>query len=186
MTPIKPTEAVALLPCPFCGQKPDIDNDASFRLTDGMKYGALQCCIVGPEVRTDYKEVSHWKGAAIAAWNERIAPPASQEAPDYMVLTKDQAHAIAKVIAGRVAKNANVAPQLCFAPVLLALQDMFGGTGPAPSDQAVAWEWRQMLPKDGGMGAWRKISKGRYDRRGEYPNSEFRALVAAPLQKESK
>jgi hypothetical protein len=60
-----------LLPCPWCGETPDVSNDASFRLTDGVKYGALQCCVVGPEVRTDYKDVPHWREAAIAAWNDR-------------------------------------------------------------------------------------------------------------------
>ncbi|MFS2027114.1 hypothetical protein [Massilia sp. CT11-137] len=62
-------------PCPWCGEVPDVSNDASFRLTDGVKYGALQCCIVGPEVRTDYKDVPHWKAKAIAAWNDRRASP---------------------------------------------------------------------------------------------------------------
>jgi len=62
-----------LLPCPWCGETPDVSNEASFRLTDGVKYGALQCCVVGPEVRTDYKDVPHWRERAIAAWNDRKA-----------------------------------------------------------------------------------------------------------------
>lgn len=40
-------------------------------------------------------------------------------------LTEQQMRSIAKVIAGRVAKNASVAPELCFAPALFALQDAF-------------------------------------------------------------
>ncbi|HXU93215.1 MAG TPA: hypothetical protein VFP33_06110 [Gallionella sp.] len=60
-----------LKPCPWCGEKPNTELDSAFRLTDGMKYGALQCCVVGPEVRTDYKPVSHWKASAIKAWNDR-------------------------------------------------------------------------------------------------------------------
>lgn len=66
-----------LLPCPWCGETPDVSTDASFRLTDGVKYGALQCCVVGPEVRTDYKDVPHWRERAIAAWNERKSPEAT-------------------------------------------------------------------------------------------------------------
>jgi len=62
-----------LLPCPWCGETPDVSTDASFRLTDGVKYGALQCCVVGPEVRTDYKDLPHWRERAISAWNDRKA-----------------------------------------------------------------------------------------------------------------
>jgi len=58
-------------PCPWCGESPDVTNDAIFQLADGVKWGALTCCGAGPEVRTDYKDVSHWKSSAIAAWNER-------------------------------------------------------------------------------------------------------------------
>ncbi len=64
-------------PCPWCGESPDTTKDENFRLTDGLKYGALQCCVIGPEVRTDYKDVSHWKASAIAAWNDRRAPTAA-------------------------------------------------------------------------------------------------------------
>lgn len=73
-------KALALAaPCPWCGQSPDVTNEAAFRLTDGEKYGALQCCGIGPEVRTDYKPVEHWKARAIEAWNERTAPAAGTE-----------------------------------------------------------------------------------------------------------
>lgn len=60
-----------LKPCPWCGGKPDVTNNASFVLTDGVKWGALQCCGTGPEVRTGYQDVPHWKDEAIAAWNRR-------------------------------------------------------------------------------------------------------------------
>lgn len=55
-----------LLPCPFCGQVPTM-----IRETDGYKWGAVVCCITGPEVRTFYKSVEHWRNEAIAAWNCR-------------------------------------------------------------------------------------------------------------------
>lgn len=60
-----------LKPCPWCGEVPDVSNDAAFRLTDGVKYGALQCCVIGPGVRTDYKDLPHWREKAIRAWNDR-------------------------------------------------------------------------------------------------------------------
>lgn len=63
-----------LNPCPWCGESPDANGENTYRLTDGLKYGAVQCCIVGPEVRTDYKDVAHWKDRAIEAWNERAVP----------------------------------------------------------------------------------------------------------------
>lgn len=69
------TQDPELLPCPWCGEVPDISTDAAFRLTDGVKYGALGCCVTGPEVRTDYKDVPHWREAAIAAWNDRRSIP---------------------------------------------------------------------------------------------------------------
>lgn len=72
-------EAERARPCPWCGEAPDVTKEGAFRLTDGMKYGALQCCVIGPEVRTDYKDVEHWKAKAIAAWNERAIPQAAAE-----------------------------------------------------------------------------------------------------------
>lgn len=50
----------------------------------------------------------------------------------------------------------------------------------APTSEPVRWEWRHRLIKDKGWGAWAQISKGRYDRRTDYPNSEFRQLSAIP------
>lgn len=78
--PDKDNQAERAAPCPWCGEIPDINNDASFRLTDGVKYGALQCCVTGPEVRTDYKDVDHWRAAAVAAWNDRSAAPPALDA----------------------------------------------------------------------------------------------------------
>ena len=61
-----------ILPCPFCGQTPDINDDAHFKVTQGGKWGSLVCCCEGPEVRTGYQELSHWKAAAIEEWNTRV------------------------------------------------------------------------------------------------------------------
>lgn len=60
-----------LKPCPFCGETPDASDKATFRYTDGHKWGAVVCCGTGPEVRTGYGEISHWKDDAITAWNTR-------------------------------------------------------------------------------------------------------------------
>jgi hypothetical protein len=60
-----------LLPCPFCGQTPDVSSPAAFSTGDQFKYGWVQCCISGPEVRTEYKDIEHWKADAITAWNDR-------------------------------------------------------------------------------------------------------------------
>lgn len=62
---------VRLLPCPFCGETPDIDNPATFQDSQGTKWGAVVCCCTGPEVRTGYQSVEHWKANAIEAWNRR-------------------------------------------------------------------------------------------------------------------
>jgi len=64
------TTPAVLLPCPFCGEVPTID---SIRADDsqGGKWGSVNCCITGPEVRTGYKLVEHWRDAAISAWNRR-------------------------------------------------------------------------------------------------------------------
>lgn len=42
-----------------------------------------------------------------------------------------------------------------------------------------AWQWRHRLKGDKGWGAWAPITKGRYDRRADYPNSQFRELFGA-------
>lgn len=61
----------SVLPCPFCGQTPDIDNPATFVSDQGDKWGHIVCCCAGPEVRTGYKPLKHWRQDAIDAWNER-------------------------------------------------------------------------------------------------------------------
>lgn len=65
--------------CPFCGRT-DLDPtvDGVFQLTDGYKWGAVVCCIRGPEVQTAYKELDHWRQAAIDAWEDRT-PPITEE-----------------------------------------------------------------------------------------------------------
>lgn len=61
-----------LLPCPFCGQTPDIANPATFQDSQGTKYGAVVCCCTGPEVHTGYGPVEDWRDEAIEAWNDRV------------------------------------------------------------------------------------------------------------------
>ena len=74
MTPA-PLRPEALLPCPFCGDTPDINNVATFTETNGSKWGAVSCCCYGPEVRTGYRPLAEWRDAAIAAWNRRAPAP---------------------------------------------------------------------------------------------------------------
>jgi hypothetical protein len=69
-----------LLPCPFCGETPDASGNYTFVETDGPKWGAVRCCGTGPEVRTGYGPVDEWRDDAIAAWNERKAPPSTEAA----------------------------------------------------------------------------------------------------------
>ena len=59
-----------LKPCPFCGETPPND-DAQFYVNQGTKWGGVQCCCGGPEVRTGYQPVAHWKVDAIREWNTR-------------------------------------------------------------------------------------------------------------------
>lgn len=55
--------------CPFCGEVP-----AGFDSTEGSgKWGWVQCCIAGPDVRTGYKPLQYWREDAIAAWNTRAS-----------------------------------------------------------------------------------------------------------------
>ena len=59
------------LPCPFCGST----MPPTTTLTDGYKWGALQCpeCSAsGPEVRTGYGEPKTWYDDALAEWNRRF------------------------------------------------------------------------------------------------------------------
>ncbi|WAJ27589.1 Lar family restriction alleviation protein [Antarcticirhabdus aurantiaca] len=68
-------EGVKLLPCPFCGTTPDINNPATFQSSQGTKWGAVVCCCTGPEVRTGYDPVEEWRDDAIEAWNTRVSSP---------------------------------------------------------------------------------------------------------------
>ena len=54
--------------CPFCGEVPPKD---SYYVNQGTKWGGVQCCIDGPEVRTGYQNWPAWKQDAIEAWNTR-------------------------------------------------------------------------------------------------------------------
>ncbi len=58
-------------PCPFCGRVPDVNDPASFTQEIQPKWGAVVCCITGPEVRTGYEKWPAWRDAAVRAWNER-------------------------------------------------------------------------------------------------------------------
>ena len=73
------SKPAALLPCPFCGSYLDSEDPAVFRETDGPKWGAVVCCITGPEVRTGYGPLEDWRDEAIAEWNKR-SPPARANA----------------------------------------------------------------------------------------------------------
>lgn len=64
-----------LLPCPFCGQTPDINGLHTFQSSQGTKWGSVVCCCTGPEVRTGYGHVDEWRQDAIDAWNTRAARP---------------------------------------------------------------------------------------------------------------
>jgi Lar family restriction alleviation protein len=63
--------AVRLLPCPFCGETPNPDDPLTFQMNQGDKWGFVVCCCQGPEVRTEYHTLEHWKQKAIDAWNTR-------------------------------------------------------------------------------------------------------------------
>lgn len=73
---------VELKSCPFCGETPDAE---SHYVNQGTKWGGIQCCIEGPEVRTNYKEWPAWKDNAIEAWNTRV--------PDITALQNELAEA---------------------------------------------------------------------------------------------
>ena len=62
---------ITLKPCPFCGTTPDADDLSTFGMPNSSKWGAVQCCVGGPEVRTNYMPVEHWKQRAAEAWNTR-------------------------------------------------------------------------------------------------------------------
>jgi len=64
-----------LKPCPFCGKTPRPDD----YYTDGAgKWGGIQCCIYGPDVRTHYEDWPAWKDRAIEEWNTRAADQESK------------------------------------------------------------------------------------------------------------
>ena len=65
--------APTLLPCPFCGEVPKIENITFCAAT---KWGAVHCCCVGPEVRTGYRDVDQWRDEAIEEWNIRASEDA--------------------------------------------------------------------------------------------------------------
>lgn len=72
-----------LKPCPWCGKVPDVNDPRTFWVDDsvGGKWGAVQCCGIGPDVRTGYGPVAEWREEAIAAWNHR-ADSVSEEGND--------------------------------------------------------------------------------------------------------
>lgn len=80
--PMEMPDGVAV--CPWCGEVPDVTNDAHFGVDDAGKWGWLQCCANGPEIRAGYRPLDEWRDDAIKAWNERkqTAPsPASVAMP---------------------------------------------------------------------------------------------------------
>lgn len=62
-----PTDALRLVPCPFCGG--DVINTRSQEMTKGPAYYWHQCETCGAESEGDYGE-----DVAVAAWNRRAAP----------------------------------------------------------------------------------------------------------------
>lgn len=66
-------KALGLKPCPFCGETPPVNDPYTFCANQGEKWGHVLCgCgACGPEVRTDYKPLPHWKDDAITEWNNR-------------------------------------------------------------------------------------------------------------------
>lgn len=72
----------ALKPCPFCGETPDASDPRTFQDSQGTKWGSVVCCCTGPEVRTHYQGVEHWRDKAITAWNERTEPADSGKEDD--------------------------------------------------------------------------------------------------------
>jgi hypothetical protein len=82
------SEEVKLLPCPFCGSIPDVSNPDTFATINTSKYGAVMCCITGPEVRTSYMSLEHWRGDAIAAWNRRPTHPESAVSGEWVPVSE--------------------------------------------------------------------------------------------------
>lgn len=74
-----PPPAEMLLPCPFCENVPDGNDPRWFTQEIQPKWGAVVCCITGPEVRTGYEKWPAWRDAAIEAWNDRPSPPPAPE-----------------------------------------------------------------------------------------------------------
>ena len=61
-------EAVALLPCPFCGDAPKIESDAG----ETLIYCVNDQCIIFTRAPAPYNDYGH-RASAIAAWNRRPA-----------------------------------------------------------------------------------------------------------------
>lgn len=64
---LAPTDALRLVPCPFCGG--DVINTRSQEMTEGPAYYWHKCETCGAESEGDYGE-----DVAVAAWNRRAAP----------------------------------------------------------------------------------------------------------------
>ena len=90
-----PTNAAPeLLPCPFCGDVPvSLYGVHAGERSD--KWGGVQCCIQGPEVRTGYGPVEDWRDDAVRAWNTRadLAPK--------LTLTQGVLHVVRTVLKSR-------------------------------------------------------------------------------------
>lgn len=67
-----PAVPIFLKPCPFCRSILDSTKDTTFRYVDGgKKWGAVMCCIQGPDVRTGFRPAPEWHQAAADEWNDR-------------------------------------------------------------------------------------------------------------------
>ena len=78
-----------LLPCPFCGGKPDaVENlcTDSGRIDQIGKWAWIECgCGVrGPDVRANCGNLEGWQDDAAAEWNRRAPATVTREAPMFM------------------------------------------------------------------------------------------------------
>jgi hypothetical protein len=66
-----------LKPCPFCGDTPPQPKPNERR----EKWMAIECCCIGPDVRSKYEETG-WEQEAADEWNVRPIEDALQKRID--------------------------------------------------------------------------------------------------------
>ena len=90
-----PTDALRLVPCPFCGG--DVINTRSQEMTEGPAYYWHKCETCGAESEGDYGE-----DVAVAAWNRRAAPASPLPGDGWQDMTCDEQFALATAIAANI------------------------------------------------------------------------------------